>query len=344
MKTKIDEREFTAPGLKLFLDPEDYADIAGVSLKSVLFGPKIEGKGGNASWHKSYDRMRTTRNVTHTSERNLRKFIENIFHISLLHPDTLPPEVHELGPWSFAKGALSERTPETYKALLTIVRASKVAESIGRNQGPKAFAAKLRMMQSDSANFLFQGCADRLEATNSTNYVHAMAPLHIFMAVMLLFARELELWGDDESTLENLHRLVEGSCELPGPQLALGRWMDTARCETGFNSKTAFFEALSLNFNENKRIEWQKVSSGKVLPRLTRLRADLNRCFEKLDGFSPGCELHKRLELGLILSTFVARSCEYLKKCGMERPERIYAAALEHTNLASQNWLSDTET
>ena len=344
MKTKTYETEFAALGLKLILDPEDYADIAGVSLKTVLFGPKIEGQGGNASWHKSYDRTRKSRSITPTSERKLKKFIEGIFQITLLHPDTLPPEAHELGPWSFANGILSKRTPKTYKALLSVVRASKVAENIGRTQGPKAFAANIRTIPSNSANFLFQECADSIEETNTTDYLRAMAPLHIFIAVTLLFALTMERWGGDEITVESLHRLVEGSDDLPGPQLALGRWMDTARCELGFNSKTAFFEALSLNFNENKRIEWQKVNSGKVLPRLTRLREDLYRCFEKLDGCSPGCELHERLDSGLILSTFVARSCEYLKKCGLERPERIYAAALEHAELASRNWLSDNKT
>jgi hypothetical protein len=300
---------------RLLLDPEDYCDIVGVSLKNLMLGPRVGGVGGNEAQHRSWARMRKTGNATKTA---VTKFIRQLgakHRYSFIVSQDVPPEEIRLGAWSIALPGLHKRAPNTLKAVKGAVLASDHLQEVVTLGGTQALASELRRMPKSRINRLFHDCASMLETTNRADLRVIMAPVHIFMASVFVFNLIIETGPDRTESVLMLQRLVCGDANRRGPRLALARWLYTAQGELGYKTKTDFYAALSTDLDpENARIEWSKVASGRYVPPLDRLRIDLKRICEASDICQANSDLHDRLDLGLWYCAFVARSYTYLQK------------------------------
>lgn len=253
---------------RLLLDPEDYCDIVGVSLKNFMLGPRVGGVGGNEAQHKFWTRALKTGNVTETAFTKFIKYLEAKHRLFFSSPQNVPPEMVRLGAWCVAEPGLRERGPYTLKAIQDAVLASDHLQEVVIAGGPKALASELRQIQESRVAPIFRDCASRLEATNRADLRAIMAPIHILMASALVFNLMIETEPERHESVLALQKLVCGNAISRGPHLALARWLDTAQNALGYKTKSAFYTALSPHLDpERARIEWSKVASGFVAQR-----------------------------------------------------------------------------
>jgi len=323
--------------LRLLLDPDDYAAMLGVSIKDHFFGPQLPGPEGNQALRRAYDRARLSGGMTEKAFNKLCDFSLEHHQLGIPDPANVPPDVVAMGPWGFAESTIRQFAPETVALLRDVVGASNNLHSVARRDGVQAFAAELRRVPSSASGaVLYHNCADRVLGSNTGDSESAMAPLHIYVATLLLLAFLFETMPNKNDALVMMKRLVLGSSDREGPRLALGRWMDTARNRLGYRTKTEFYQSLSNQLDErlhpeyaeNIRIEWSKVANGRVCPPLPKMRQALERSVEKSHVGEVGCDLHERLDLGLCYVSFITRSHQYLVKGGVSDPDRVFDLAL----------------
>lgn len=313
---------------RLLLDPEDYCDIVGVSLKNSMLGPRVGGVGGNEAQHRFWTRALKTGNATKTAVTKFIRHLEAKHRFSFLSPQDVPPEVIRLGAWSIAEPGLRDRGAHTLKAVQEAVLASDHLQEVVTSGGPKALASELSRMQNSRVAPLFHDCASMLETTNRADLRAIMAPIHIFMASVFVFNLIIETGPDRPESVLLLRKLACGDATRRGPRLALARWLDTAQSALGYETKSGFYAALSPHLDpESARIEWSKVASGRDVPPLDRLRKDLKRVSETPEVCKTNSDLHDRLDLGLCYCAFVARSYRYLQKQNVTKARKVFLLA-----------------
>lgn len=313
---------------RLLLDPEDYCEIVGVSLKNSMLGPRVGGVGGNEAQHRFWARARKTGNATKTAVTKFIRHLEAKHRLSFPSPQDVPPEVIRLGAWSIAQPGLRERGTQSLEAVQRAVLASDHLQEVLTLGGPQALASELRRMPKSRVASLFHDCASRLETTNRADLRAIMAPLHIFMASVLIFNLLIETGPDKTESVHILRKLVCGDANRRGPRLALARWLNTAQGELGYKTKTDFYASLSPHLDpESARIEWSKVASGRHVPPLDRLRTDLKRVSETSGACKANSDLHDRLDLGLWYCAFVARSYAHLQKQNVTKARKVFLLA-----------------
>lgn len=313
---------------RLLLDPEDYCDIVGVSLKNFMLGPRFGGVGGNEAQHRFWTRARKTGNATKTAVTKLIRHLEAKHRLSFRSSQGVPPEMIQLGAWSIAEPGLRERGGQTLKTARGAVLASDYLQEVVTSGGTRALASELRRVPQSRVAPLFHESGTRLETTNRGDLRVIMAPIHIFVASFAVFNLLIETGPDKTQSLLMLHKLVCGDASSRGPRLALARWLDTAQGELGYKTKSDFYADLSPHLDpENARIQWSKVASGRDVPPLDRLRTDLKRVCEVSDICKAKSDLHDRLDLGLWYCAFVARSYTYLKKQNVTKAHKVFLLA-----------------
>ncbi|MFZ7090768.1 hypothetical protein [Primorskyibacter sp. 2E233] len=313
---------------RLLLDPEDYCDIGGMSLKNFMLGARVGGVGGNEAQHRSWTRMRKTGKATKAS---VSKFIGNLeakYQLSFANPFDVRSEVLQLGRWSIAEPGLRARGARTLKAIEHAVVASDHFQGVAACGGPKALAAELRRAPKSRVAPLFHDCASLLETTNRADLRVIMAPIHIYVVSVVVFNLLIETGPDRPKSVQSLRKLACGDDTRRGPRLALASWLDTAQGELRYETKSGFYAALSPHLDpETARIEWSKVASGRDVPPLDRLRNDLKRVSETSDVCKANSDLHDQLDLGLCYCAFVARSYEYLRKQNATKAHKVFLLA-----------------
>ncbi|SFO42945.1 hypothetical protein SAMN04487859_1533 [Roseovarius lutimaris] len=313
---------------RLLLDPEDYCNIVGVSLKNFMLGPRVGGVGGNEAQHRFWTRMRKTGSATKTAVTKFIRQLEAKHRLSFLSPQDVPPEVIRLGAWSIAQPGLRERGTHTLEAVQRAVLASDHLQAVVTSGGTKALASELRRVPKSRVAPLFHECASMLETTNRADLQAIMAPIHIFMASVFVFNLLIETGPDRTEGVLALHKLACGDAIRRGPRLALARWLDTAQGALGYETKSVFYAALSPHLDpENARIEWSKVASGRDMPPLDRLRSDLKRVVELSGACKASSDHYHRLDLGLCYCAFVARSYAYLQKQNVTKARKPFLLA-----------------
>lgn len=327
---------------RLLLNPDDYCDIVGVSLKNSMLGTRFGGAGGNEAQHRFWTRARTTGNATKTAVTKFIRYLEAKHRLSLPRPQDAPPEVTRLGAWSIAEPGLRKRGKQTLEAVQRVVLASDHLQEVLTSGGTQALASELRQMQKPRVASLFHDCARRLETTNRADLRAIMAPIHIFMASIFVFNLIVETGPDKPESVLLLRKLACGDATRRGPRLALARWLDTAQSALGYETKSGFYAALSPHLDpESARIEWSKVASGRHVPPLDRLRTDLKRVIETSDACKANSDLHDQLDLGLWYCAFVARSYAHLQKQNVTKPRKVFLlAAVE----VAQSWSEANQT
>lgn len=311
---------------RLLLDPEDYCDIVGISLKNWAFGPRVGGAGGNESQHKFWARMRNSGKATQGALQKFIKFLEVKHQLSFLSPLETPLK---LGAWSGLEDIIRlEAGEEGLEGFRQVILASDNLQKVAEFGGPKALAAELHRAPTSSFFEIFHVCADELEKNNSINWKAVLAPIHIFVASYLIFSWLVETHPDKAEGFLAVRKLVCGNPTHRGPQFALARWLATAQNELGFKTKTQFYAALSPNQDpENARIEWSKVGNGRDVPPLPRLRDDLKRIFKDSPIHNLNSELYEQLDLGLWYCSYVARSYKYLQKHNVTKARKVFLVA-----------------
>ncbi len=313
---------------RILLDPEDYCDIVGVSLKNFMLGPRVGGVGGNEAQHRFWTRARKTGNTTKAAVAKFIRHLEAKHRPSFLSPQDVPPEVIPLGAWSIAEPGLRKRGAHTLEAVQRAVLASDHLQEVLTLGGTQALASELRRMPKSRVAPLFHDCASTLETTNRADLRVIMAPIHIFMASVFVFNLLIETGPDRTESVLSLRKLACGDAIRRGPRLALARWLDTAQRELGYKTKTNFYAALSPHLDpESARIEWSKVASGRDVPPLDRLRTDLKRVSETSNACKANSDLHDWLDLGLCYCAFVARSYTYLQKQNVTKARKPFLLA-----------------
>ncbi len=73
---------------RFLLDPEDYCDIVGVSLKNSMLGARVGCVGGNEAQHKFWTRARKTGNATKTAVTKFIRYLEAKHRLSAQGPAT----------------------------------------------------------------------------------------------------------------------------------------------------------------------------------------------------------------------------------------------------------------
>lgn len=321
----FDENERFA---RLLLHPDDYCDIVGLSLKNLMLGQRVGGVGGNEAQHRSWTRMRKTGSTTKTAVTKFIRHLEAKHGISLPPPQDVPPEEIRLGAWSIAQPDLRERGAQTLEAVQRAVLASDHLQAVVTLGGTQALASELRRMPKSRVASLFHDCASRLETTNRADLRAIMAPIHIFMASVLIFNLLIETGPGKTESVHILRKLVCGDANRRGPHLALARWLNTAQGELGYKTKIDFYASLSPHLDaESARIEWSKVASGRHVPPLDRLRTDLKRVSETSDACKANSDLHDRLDLGLWYCAFVARSYAHLQRQNVIKARKVFLLA-----------------
>lgn len=311
---------------RLLLDPEDYCDIVGVSLKNWVFGPRVGGVGGNESQHKFWTRMRKSGKVTPSALQKFINFLEEKFQLSFLSPQETPLQ---LGAWTGFEGIIRLKAGEKeLEGFRQVIIASDYLQKVAESGGPKALAAELRRATDSGYIEIFHKCADEFDKSNSVNWKAVLAPVHIFFASYFIFALLIETHPDKAEGFKDIRKLVCGNATRRGPQFALARWLATAQNELGYETKTQFYAALSPNKDpENARIEWSKVGSGRDVPPLSRLRDDLKMVFKDSQTHKLNSELFERLDLGLWYCSYVARSYKYLQKHNFTKARKVFLLA-----------------
>lgn len=313
---------------RLLLDPEDYCDIVGVSLKNSMLGPRVGGVGGNEAQHRFWTRALKTGNATKTAVTKFIRYLEAKHRFSFLSPQDMPNEVIRLGTWSIAEPGLRDRGAHTLKAVQDAVLASDYFQEVVASGGPKALASELRRVPKSRVAPLFYDCASMLETTNRADLRAIMAPIHMFMASVFVFNLIIETGPDRPESVLLLRKLACGDAARRGPRLALARWLDTAQSALGYETKSGFYAALSPHLDpESARIEWSKVASGRDVPPLDRLRKDLKHVSETPEVCKINSDLHDRLDLGLCYCAFVARSYRYLQKQNVTKARKVFLLA-----------------
>lgn len=321
----FDENERFA---RLLLNPDDYCEIVGVSLKNSMLGPRVGGVGGNEAQHRFWTRALKTGDATKTAATKFMRYLETMHRLSLPRPQDVPPEVTRLGAWSIAEPGLRKRGKQTLETVQRVVLASDRLQEVLTFGGTQALASELRQMPKSRVASLFHDCARRLETTNRADLRAIMAPLHIFMASVIVFNLLIETGPDRSESIRSIRKLACGDAIRRGPRLALARWLDAAQGELGYKTKTDFNASLSPHLDpESARIEWSKVASGREVPPLDRLRNDLKRVCDTSEFCKANPDLHDRLDLGLWYCAFVARSYRYLQKQNVTKARKVFLLA-----------------
>lgn len=314
---------------RLLLEPEDYADIIGISIKNWALGSRIGGVGGNEAQHRSWTRMRRTGKATKCATEKLIKHIEIQHQLSFLNPFASSSDVTELGTWAVVEPGLSERAKETLTEIRRATLASNHLQQVAESNGPIEFAEELRRARSSHYSDIFHDCAADLARTNNVDYKVMMAPVHVFVASALVFNLLIETHPNKDEGLSAVRSLVHGDDTLSGPGLAMARWLMTVKRELGYETKTKLYAALSPRLDpDDARIQWSKIGNGRVIPPLDSTRAKLKNAIKEANIDTGGSALVERLNLGLWYCTFVARSYHYLRCQNAAKKDEVFLRAL----------------
>lgn len=328
----------------LLPDPKHFAKLCGAtSVGEVLLGPELRGPGGNHTVHRNLRAVLAGKSI---SKPGFQAIIEAVFqNYSRENGALKKPEVPEfctdkmqrdsesyevtLAFWQGIANAMPERFALLKTLIKRLLNPSHILWEIHKNEGDKALAEKLRMVEEGSVGSFFGAVATELELGKNDN-AHPIEALQSFGLITITFAYIGLFEKDDPEKMMALWKLV--FCEEHGrvhPEQAFSSWLLRMKEKAGLDANLEFLE---IAYGASGVRDGKKYLAGQVIPPFKNSRqmlASLNLAADENEWLG--------LQMGLIVVTLIARTSNELKpmqcrKIDLRPHQAVYDTLVAHVD------------